>query len=442
MDAVSPAPLSGAVHRDQRPVARTPRPTLPTRPLVALFGFYPVWWALGVVDVIWIPFAISMGYYLLRRGAVRAPLAFGLWLLFLMWAGFSVVELDGGTLAFIYRYFIYAACTVILLYVYNARETLTERFVSGVMTVFWLTTVAGGYLGLAFPTGIFHTPLSRFLSIQQVRDRLPGSLLSNDLLQHMVVRHFSQFNPGAYNVIDPRPSAPFLYTNNWGNAYSLLIPFVIIYMLHVRRERKLLLLVIALMLSVIPAFLTLNRGMFLGLAVAVIYAAGRLALRGNMRGIALLLLATLGAAVAFTVLPIQDRIQQRESGSTTTRAGLYQDALGSISSSPILGFGGPRASNDPYAPPVGTQGQFWLVLYSNGIVGALLFVGWFAAAFVITIKRPDPAGIAWNTILLVAIVEQLYYGFLPSGLPIIMVAAALAFRGPERVRRSLPRRAI
>ncbi len=413
---------------------------LPSWPLTVLFAGYPLWWALGVVDVICIPLAVVMVAHLVRRGSVRLPFGFAAWTLFMLWALISVIMLQRAPslISFGYRYVIYAACTAILLYVYNARETLTARFLSGLMTVFWLWVVAFGYLAVAVPNGRFHTVLDRLVRINAIGQYVPSLVTSNQLYQQMVVRPFSQFNADASTLIAPRPSAPFLYTNNWGNAYSLLIPFVVVYLLHVRRERRFGWIVLALVVSVVPAFLTLNRGMFLGLGLAVAYAAFRLALQGNLRGVAIGITAVAVAAAAFAFLPVQDRLDQRleTNSSTETRATLYNEALTATAKSPVFGYGGPQPAANPTAPPVGTQGQFWLVLYSHGIGGIVFFMGWFLLVYAGSLRRRDAPGIAWNTVMLVATVELLYYGIVPSGLPFIMVAAALAARGPELLRRA------
>ncbi len=411
------------------------RRSLPAWPFTALFVGYPVWWLLGVVDVVWIAAAMVMGWLLLRRGGTRLPLGTGVWLLFLLWALCSVIELPSATsaVAFAYRYAIYLSCTVLLVYVYNAREMLRERFVAGVMTAFWAITVAGGYLGVAFPATTFRTALGHLLQ-GPLSGVVPAVIARNYLVQQMVVRPLAQYNPDAYHVVPPRPSAPFLFTNNWGSAYSMLVPFVLVYLVHVRREpRRFWPVVVLLVASVVPAFLTLNRGMFLGLAVAAVYVAVRSALLGDARGLALVAGLGVVGVVAFSVLPVQARLDERlsENSSTVTRAALYHEVISATATSPVFGYGGPRPSANPLAPPVGTQGQFWLVLFSHGIGGAVLFVGWFLLTVALSLRRRDLAGIGWSTVVLVATVELVYYGLLPSGLPVVMVAAALALRGAD-----------
>ncbi len=397
---------------------------------MGLFVFFPIWWALGVADMIWMPAALVMALYLQRAGAVQAPRGFGVWLLFLGFAACSVIMLTtgGDLIGFIYRYAIYLSATVLFLYVYNARTTLTARFMTGVLTCWWLTTVVGGYLGLLFPAAVIRTPMS-FL--------LPGGLQANDLVNHMVIRRFAQYNPDSYFQIDPRPSAPFLYTNNWGNVYSLLLPFVIVYLLEVRRERRFWPLALMLPVSVVPAIATLNRGMFLAVGVSLVYVAARMVLRRNVRALAILSAVAIVGVIGLVLFPVQGRLEARLSGSTnsnTDRTSLYVSALQLVPDSPLFGLGGPQPSFSAVEAPVGTQGQVWQLLVSYGPIATAAFVGFFLLAFRRVRRRVDPMGIACATVLLVGTMEMAYYGIVPNGLPLMMIAAAVGLREGRGVR--------
>ena len=54
-------------------------------PVLALFGGFPIWWALGLSSVICILFAVPMFVWLLLKGRVRVPKGFGWWAAFLFW---------------------------------------------------------------------------------------------------------------------------------------------------------------------------------------------------------------------------------------------------------------------------------------------------------------------------------------------------------------------
>jgi len=391
--------------------------------MVAMFGLFPIWWAIGTVDIMWVPIALVMLRYLQLAGRVRAPRGFGIWLLFLLWALCSALYVSGlgDILGFVYRYVIYASATVFFVYVYNARATLTIRFVSGIMTAWWLTAVVGGFLGIFLPAAVIRTPVSYLV---------PSLLLNNNLVAQMVVRRFAQYNADSFLQLTPRPSAPFLYTNNWGNVFSLLLPFVVVYLLQVRGTVRFRWLLVALAASTVPAALTLNRGMFLAILVACLYVAGRLALRRDPRGLIAVGLLGVLSVVAFQLLPIQERLDARLSGETNSnsaRSSLYAQAFGLVPGSPLFGYGGPQPSSGEDAP-VGTQGQFWMLLVSHGPFATILFVTFFLYCFWRIRRRQDPMGIACATVMLVGTMELFYYGVVPSGLPLMMVAAAMGLR--------------
>ncbi|TFD66679.1 O-antigen ligase family protein [Cryobacterium gelidum] len=364
-----------------------------------------------------------MVFYLLRQRHVDVPRGFGIWLLFLVWMACSVVGIDSGgrLIGFIYRALLYLAVTVAFVYVYNARKNLTVRYIAGVLTVFWLIVVVGGYVGVFFPLLSVHTPFGLVL---------PSSITSNELVQEMVVRKVTQYNPTGWLKLDPRPSAPFLYTNGWGNAYSMLTPIVVAYLILVRRERRFWWLLLAVPVSIVPALLTLNRGMFLGLGLAAVYIGVRAIARGNVKVILALAGLALLVVAAFSVLPIEQRLTQRveTSSSTQDRASLYEETFTRALESPLFGFGAPRPSASPDIPSVGTQGQLWMVMFSHGFPGAVLFMGWLVWAFFRSIREREPVREACNTVLLVVIVESTYYGIMTTGLLVAMLAAAITMR--------------
>ena len=414
---------------------RTASSELPAWPAVTLFALFPLWWLLGLADLIWILMALPMVLLMVRSRAIQVPRGFGVYLLFLVWVLFSGVQLEraGEAIGFTYRLLLYTAAAVLFVYVFNARRRITEHVATGALTGYWLACVLGGYLALLFPSAVIRTPLSYLL---------PGALTENALVNQMVIRRMTQWNPDAWVVLDPRPTAPFLYTNNWGNVYSLLLPVVVAYLFKIRGTMRFWVLLGIIPLSLVPAFLTLNRGMFLGLGIAAAYIALRMALTGNMKGlVAIAAMAVVGAG-AFFLLPAQDRLENRldQSSSTEDRTSLYSQAVETIPDSPVLGHAVPQEPDNPNLDPVGTQGQVWMVLVSHGVGALVCFVGWFLIAFLLSLRRGDVTGMVANTVVLVGSIELVYYGSLPYGLPILMVAAALATRGPDEIQSGGARR--
>jgi hypothetical protein len=126
--------------------------------------------------------------------------------------------------------------------------------------------------------------------------------------------------------------------------------------------------------------------------------------------------------------------------SNVTRGSLYVEAAENVLDSPLLGFGAPRPSErNPNSPPVGTHGQFWLVLYSHGIPGMVLFVGWLVYAFWQTQRRRSTLHLWMSVVLLIALIQLPYYGMLPVPIHLVMVAAALSWREALAESRAKPR---
>ena len=94
---------------------------------------------------------------------------------------------------------------------------------------------------------------------------------------------------------------------------------------------------------------------------------------------------------------------------------------------------------------VGTHGQLWTILVSQGIPGLLLFLAWFTYSLVQTGRRL-PRGWGgdmycrfWaNVAIFAALSEVVYYEWLPWGLFVVMAAVAVGWR-ETLVRSTSPR---
>ncbi|MCC2314578.1 O-antigen ligase family protein [Cellulomonas xiejunii] len=398
---------------------------LPAWPFALPFVAYPAAWLLGIGDVVWVIAGAVVVLVLLRTDGVRVPRGFGVWLMFLAWSTASFFQLDSGgrLLGFGYRQALYLSATALAVYAYNARRSVTDAVVGRVLTYFLGVMTAGGLLALAQPLLTFRTPLSYVV---------PASLQSNELIGEMVVRRTTQWNPDAWVVLEPRPSAPFLYTNTWGNVYSIVLPFVLLHLVrrwHSRSRPWLLALVAT---SVVVAVLTLNRGMFVGLGVVVAWLGLQALRAGRLRQLAaglVLLAAAVPAWLASSAsASLFDRVET--SSSTTDRAALYVETWDRTLESPLFGYGAPRPASVPWLPSVGTQGQLWTVLFSHGVVGLGLFLAWFVVVVVRSWRRADVLGAVATGVVLATIVESVFYGMM-TGLNVSLLASVLALRPPS-----------
>jgi O-antigen ligase len=394
-------------------------------PLAVYFVGYPLLWALGIANFAAPLLALPMAAWLVRQRAVRMPRGFGLWLLFLAWMLASALMLDarfGAYLAFAFRAASYASVTVFFLYVYNLPRGVTSARLADGLAALWVLVVALGLAALALPPNGFPS----FIELVA-----PRGLLNNQFVFDLVHPRFAQVQVFlGYPV--PRPAAPFVYTNNWGSSYALLLPLFLTRWLQgpspVRRGLAKPLLAV----SAIPVIVSLNRGLWLSIAVMALYAAARFARAGRVRALQAIVLMFALIAVLTVFTPLGSLVSDRlETGhSNESRLTLYTEVLARIGESPLLGFGGPQDTEliNRNIPPVGTQGQFWMVLFSQGFIGAALFVAWLVLAFVRTVGVRTPAGFWCNIALLVALFQLPFYGMLPTQLHVVFVVAAIALR--------------
>ncbi len=393
-------------------------------PLYLLFLGFPLWWVLGAGGLIWPVFAVPMLAWLLRQERVLAPRGFGVWLAFVFWVFASATQLDEPDrwIGFGYRGLLYLSATITLLYVFNMpRVVLPARTVAFLLSSFWIIVVVGGVLGVMFPTASFRSPVEMLM---------PQRLLSNDFVYELVHPAFAQVQTFLGYAV-ARPSAPFVYTNDWGANFGLLLPFVALSWQTTLRPGWRTLTVVVGIAAVIPVVYSLDRALWLSIGLALLYAAIRLALGGRARTLKALLVALPIASALVLLTPLRGLVEDRleTPHSNERRISLAGEATEGVLASPLFGFGAPRPSErNPEAPSVGTQGHLWLVFFSHGLVGGMLFLSWFLYSWWRT-RRLLPATAFWcHVALLVMLLQLPFYGMLPAQLHIVMVGLAAAWR--------------
>lgn len=457
-----PAAAEGSPHAAHTP-ARRPQPSLgPVRvptawPLVVLLAGYPVWWALGLTTFAFVGAAIPMALQLARRRRLRFPPGFGLWALLLVWVLLGVLMLGetapatlppvgGGKLApFALRVLQYTSITVVMLWMGTMWEReVPRRLVVSLLGVLFLTTVAGGVAGAAFPHASFATPLSYVL---------PESLLENGFVGRLTTVDFAQVQ----DVLGGkgRPAAPYAYTNTWGYCYSLLLPwFVVGWMVRTSPLRKAV-AVAVIGVSVYPVVYSLNRGLWIGLVLSVTYLVVRFALRGRLAPVGLLTVGLAAGAAVFVATPLHTMVSDRvEAGhSNDTRSSLNGIAFRAALSSPVLGYGGTRqtvGSNQSIAVgatkacplcgnrDVGSDGQLWNLLLQNGFVGAFCYIAFFLAVAWRYRRDATPIGLAGGLTVLLPLFYMLVYPAIGMPLALSFIAVGLLWRNDLARRATAP----
>jgi O-antigen ligase len=188
--------------------------------------------------------------------------------------------------------------------------------------------------------------------------------------------------------------------------------------------------------SVVPIVISVNRGLWASVIVAMVVVTVRAALARRFA-----LLGGVGAAafvsgLLIAVTPLHDVIAHRlDRPNLSTRETLISGAIDLAQGSPLFGYGAPveSAVADSNDVSVGTHGQVWTLLVSQGIPGAILYIGFFAVMLTLTWKLQGWALWPWAAIV-VSLAQMPFYNALPVPLVLAMIAVALCWRENEALR--------
>ena len=431
--------------------------SLPAWPVTAVLACYPLWWALGLGVLIFALVAVPMLFLLLRRAAagrpLRLPPGFAWWAVFLIAVVVSIGALGAdpaGTIpghasgrlpAVAFKLGMYVALTVLLLYAGNLTETeLPRRRLVRLLGWMFVVTVLGGLLGIVAGTFEFTSPVEMLL---------PHSLRSMSFIQSMV-------HPYAAQIMDlvggdkPRPAAPWGYTNTWGNNFCLLAGWLVVAAWQAGTGRAKAWALICLGVSIIPAVVSLNRGLWIGLGLLILYVAARYVLAGRIWILGVVGLAAVALAIALAATPLGGVVSARlDNGkSNGVRSFLVDRALDGFSDSPIIGYGSTRNTSGGRNSitvgesagcercgnfTVGGNGQLWQLLYAHGVVGTIGYLGFFAYGLWRFRRDRTPIGVAGSAAIVTSFSAMLWYNSLVTPLAFMVLAYALLWRN-ARIR--------
>ena len=206
---------------------------------------------------------------------------------------------------------------------------------------------------------------------------------------------------------------------------------------------------VILVVATIPIVFSLNRGQWASMGLVLAFVLVRMALSGRPVVLFLSAVAVVLAAVVFVASPLSTLVSERLANPhSNERRGQLLDLTvkSTAEGSPILGFGSTRAVKGSFAsiaggattdcpscrvPPFGTQGQIWLVIFSQGFLGLVAFLAFFLRQFLEYWRCPTKAELVGMCCLLFFAAQLLVYDLLGLPLYILMIAIGLMWR--ERV---------
>lgn len=416
----------------------------PAWPIWALLVGYPVWWALGFGGLSVVVLAVPMAVILWRRRPIRLPRGLGLWALLLAGYALSALTLgemppdtygalsSGRIVGYVMRLALYVALLIMVLYLGNlTQKELPQLRLVRMLGVLFATTVAGGLLGVFFPRFEFTSPVERLL---------PGWISGNSFVQNIIHPTAAQIQK-VLGHASPRPEAPFEWANAWGSNVSvLLIWFVVGWWVYGGRHRKAAAVVLVALAS-IPIVYSLNRGLWIGLGIAALYVMLRV---GGKTRVAIGAAAA-GAALVFALSPLASLVSQRLDNphSNDIRAFTVSATIQAAGYSPVIGFGNTRNALGNHRtittgktewcgecghPPLGSDGQLWLLIITQGFVGAALYVAFFAGALTRHWRDRSPIGLAGVLVMLLVLLYMFVYDGLVTPLNLYLISFALLWR--------------
>lgn len=430
---------------------------VPGWPLRFLLVGFPLWWALGLNTLIFPLLAVPMLVHARRwsrQRRLRWPSASWMWLLFLAWQVLGLALLNasppgthpgsasGRLISTVFTLGQYAAVTATLLYVANLpRDEVPMRQVGRWLGGFFLTVVAGGFLGILAPHLSFRSVVEYLL---------PGSFTKNQFVVALVHPVTAQVQD-VIGTDNGRPAAPFGYTNFWANALSILVVWFVAAWLLPSRGRTRALWIGVLAATLVPVVLSLNRGLWIGIGVTVAWLLVRQLFQGHVARVLSVFGAATAAVVAVVLSPLGSVIAARLQNGVSNNIRAFIDHLSivAVKYSPVLGYGGNRhadgsAQSIAVGPSAacpncgdvatGSTGQLWSTLFNQGLAGTALYFGFFAVS--IWLYRRQRGALAEAALVSVALtfVYMLFYSAVPIAPTLSVIAVALLWREHEAAR--------
>lgn len=360
---------------------------LQTAPLTDLRWFLyliPLWWMLGVEQLVWPIFLLVPLIKIIqaRRGRVHVPAParwLGLFLIVYLLSGASIVETTR-LITFGRNFAPYLAAFFLILILANVRiEPRSARLVVdaaiGVMIAAALVGLLG-ILDLAQPQ--FQSGLGYFL---------PGFIRNTNYGARIAVKGIGGISWFSGIGDYYRVRSIFMYSTLYASALAAITPMILFRLRHSTSRWGRSLLLLGLLAVLTNLLFTTARTAILALVAGGFYFW--LWVPPNPRrikwvaglGIVSLILLLLYFAAAGNLYILTDPITEgtgallaARGGSTNSRIFVYQQTLLGWLQRPFLGWGTER--DIPGFPlPAGSHSHYLGILYKQGLIGLILFLG-------------------------------------------------------------------
>jgi O-antigen ligase len=159
------------------------------------------------------------------------------------------------------------------------------------------------------------------------------------------------------------------------------------------------------------------------------------------------------AGIGFVVTPAHTVVSSRlDNGkSNNIRSFVAQQSLNAIKYSPVIGYGGSRHTDGSSQSiaigktancdncgdvATGSTGQFWAIMFNQGVGGLVFYLGFFAAILWVYRRERTPIAEAALATIAASFVYIFFYGTVPVSPTLVMIAVGVLWRsGVTRANR-------
>lgn len=348
--------------------------TKPGTDLGLLIGLVPIWWVVGLEQIIW-PFAlffIAVKVILIKQGKVRINNVMVLFFVFLVSQVFSFFAIDETyrILVFLRNFAIFLSALLLLFIVTNSIIHWKE--VKNLLRIVLLSLAFSAFLGLL---GILNIWRPDFVS--PLASVFPDWITNNQHGEKLVVREIGQiatFLSFSYF----RLHGIFYYPTSYGTILSTFIPVSIFLIFQSRRLIGKILYCTLSLLLLVNLIYTTGRGAMLSLIIGfVLFQLFSLRRHKTVRWIMILTFFFLVIIIVFLNENVLNAVYSFFSvRSTNSRINEYLLSLQWWLQRPFFGWGVALSSEVEGISrlPLGSHSYYIAILFRFGLIGLIGFI--------------------------------------------------------------------
>jgi O-antigen ligase len=364
----------------------------------------PVWWWLGIEQFIWPVFLTLITVKVLYRQQCKIIVLpsvkwFGFFIGAILISSWFIVE-DYRWLTFIRNFGAFISGFLILLIIIN--QFRSWRSIDRLLNSMLIVMVFSGFLGILAASGIWRP------TIESLAGRLlPDSVAGTNYGQVILIRTLGvqSWFIGLNEYF--RVNGFFLFSNHYASAIIIVIPLLFFKLSRAGVWGKIG-LSLAITLLMANLILTTSRVALLGLTIGGFYfVLFHSFYRRTLQFLMILVLALVILIVLVSALvdlgspfesgimavandSLETFIYARGAGSFTGRSAVYQASFEGFRQRPFFGWGTER-DVPGLTYPAGSHSEYIAVMYRQGLVGMIAFLGLIISSWRMTRPPKGPA---------------------------------------------------